>query len=169
MEIPSAIIYANQRFVGDQVSIELILHRGENDMELKRRLTRKEYKSYGNIQDLLPVTPKVGVKSTGTGCRVDTANIAFTHASSIDFATFFKPSITQSRSIDLPTQGKLSPPVFLPLTWAGIPSTLGNPVAATSYSEANSTDGCSGGVADSHNITRLEWTDTWQRRDFGGS
>ena len=50
-ESPPAIIYANPNFIGDQVSFELKLNRGENDMELRRKLTSQEYKSYGNIQN----------------------------------------------------------------------------------------------------------------------
>ena len=59
-ESPCAIIYANPDFVGDQVSFELKLNRGENDMELRRKLTSQEYKSYGNIQNLIPEAVKMG-------------------------------------------------------------------------------------------------------------
>lgn len=59
MGTPRSRIYANPDFVGDQVSIHLKLYRGENDMELRRKLTRQEYKSYGDIQHLIPETPRV--------------------------------------------------------------------------------------------------------------
>lgn len=69
-------------------------------MELKRRLTRQEYKSYANIRDLIPET-KAGTKSAGTGDGVDTANVIGAHTRPIDRTTF-KPG-TQAFPIDLTT------------------------------------------------------------------
>ena len=141
MEIPCAIIYANPNFVGDQVSIELKLYRGENDIELKRRLTRQEYKSYANIRDLIPVTPKSGMKSGVTG-GVVTANVAGNYTRPIDPTTFFKPG-TQARPIDLTTLCDPSSAKFPASTQAGFPLTPENPVAATGRSDRNKAGGSS--------------------------
>ena len=124
----------NQRCVGDPVSIELKLHRGENDIELKRRLTRQEYKSYANIRDLIPVTLKAGMKRGATGGGIDAANVTGTHTRPIDPAIFFKPG-TQARPIDLTTLCNSSSANFPTSTQADFPLTLQKPVATASCSD----------------------------------
>jgi len=118
--IPHAVIYANPNFVGDQVSFELKMNRGENDMELRRKLTCQEYKSYRDIQNLIPATAKVGagiVAGTSADGVVDAANIPGSQAFPIDVSTFGSP-----------------------LTMAGLALKPQNPVGAWSHSNRNKSD-----------------------------